>query len=253
MGKKTSAKKTAKVPVKAKAEVKKISAKAKPAKTAPKPEPVAQKRPELAKASMRRPSVKVQEDVQEAKKEYTMTKRERAEAERPKVRIIGLEPKKVIHVVVPGGKPTLLAASKESYTKAELAEFKKNLEDKLKTARQDYELLLKTLTNLDNNGTDDTFRPMKADEDSNEGANKAEADHLLGRQKRFITDLENAQQRLKNGTYGICMITGRLISPERLRLVPHATLSAEAKQQKNSNESKGSITGAPIRKMSKVA
>ena len=95
---------------------------------------------------------------------------------------------------------------------------------------------------------------MKVDEDSGEGASRADALRLLDRQRRFITDLENAQLRLKNGTYGICMLTKRLISPERLRLVPHATLSAEAKAEKQSKpESRGTVTGAPMNKMSMVA
>ena len=102
---------------------------------------------------------------------------------------------------------------------------------KLEEARKDDDLLKQTLANTDNNGTDDTTPSFKMIEDGSETLSREETAQLAARQEKFIKHLEDALLRIRNKTYGICRVTGRLISKERLRLVPHATLSIEAKQQ----------------------
>ncbi|HRH69435.1 MAG: TraR/DksA family transcriptional regulator [Flavobacteriales bacterium] len=126
---------------------------------------------------------------------------------------------------------TLEHASKLRYSDEELAEFKELIMKKLDEARKDYDLLKQTLANNDNNGTDDTSPSFKMIEDGSETLSREETAQLASRQEKFIKHLEDALLRIRNKTYGICRVTGRLISKERLRLVPHATLSIEAKQQ----------------------
>jgi RNA polymerase-binding transcription factor DksA len=143
----------------------------------------------------------------------------------------------VIHKSAPMVKKqvsTLEAASKERYTDTELEEFKGIINAKLDEARKDYELLKQTLANNDNNGTEDTSPSFKMIEDGSETLSREETAQLAARQEKFIKHLEDALLRIRNKTYGICRVTGRLISKERLRLVPHATLSIEAKQQMGS-------------------
>ncbi|MEZ4740038.1 MAG: TraR/DksA C4-type zinc finger protein [Flavobacteriales bacterium] len=126
---------------------------------------------------------------------------------------------------------TLEHASKVRYSDEELVEFTTSIKRKLDEARKDYDLLKQTLANTDNNGTDDTSPSFKMIEDGSETLSREETAQLAGRQEKFIKHLEDALLRIRNKTYGICRVTGRLISKERLRLVPHATLSIEAKQQ----------------------
>jgi RNA polymerase-binding transcription factor DksA len=126
---------------------------------------------------------------------------------------------------------TLERADKLRYTDEELVEFTTLIKRKLDEARKDYDLLKQTLANTDNNGTDDTSPSFKMIEDGSETLSREETAQLAGRQEKFIKHLEDALLRIRNKTYGICRVTGRLISKERLRLVPHATLSIEAKQQ----------------------
>jgi RNA polymerase-binding transcription factor DksA len=126
---------------------------------------------------------------------------------------------------------TLERADKLRYSDDELEEFKEIIMKKLDEARKDYDLLKQTLANTDNNGTDDTSPSFKMIEDGSETLSREETAQLAGRQEKFIKHLEDALLRIRNKTYGICRVTGRLISKERLRLVPHATLSIEAKQQ----------------------
>ena len=126
---------------------------------------------------------------------------------------------------------TLEHPDKLRYNDDELVEFKDLIVRKLDEARKDYDLLKQTLANTDNNGTDDTSPSFKMIEDGSETLSREETAQLAGRQEKFIKHLEDALLRIRNKTYGICRVTGRLISKERLRLVPHATLSIEAKQQ----------------------
>jgi RNA polymerase-binding transcription factor DksA len=128
---------------------------------------------------------------------------------------------------------TLEHSDRDRYSEKELQEFKEIIIKKLDEARKDYDLLKQTLANTDNNGTDDTSPSFKMIEDGSETMSREETAQLASRQEKFIKHLEDALLRIRNKTYGICRVTGRLISKERLRLVPHATLSIEAKQQMN--------------------
>ena len=121
-------------------------------------------------------------------------------------------------------------AEKTRYTDEELEEFKARIEEKLAKAKEDYKLLKATITNSDGNGTDDTSPTFKVLEEGASVLSKEEAGRLAQRQQKFIGHLEAALVRIGNKTYGICRETGKLISKERLRAVPHATLSIDAKK-----------------------
>ena len=121
----------------------------------------------------------------------------------------------------------------ERYNDKELAEFKQLIVNKLVQANRDFELMKDTLSHRDNNGTDDTSPTFKLLEDGSDVLSKEETAQLASRQQKYIQNLENALIRIENKTYGICRETGKLISKERLRSVPHATLSIEAKLQQN--------------------
>ncbi len=123
-------------------------------------------------------------------------------------------------------------AEKTCYNDEELAEFKKLILEKLEVAKRDYESMLNSLMNRDNNGVDDTSPTYKALEEGANTQSKEELAILAARQQKFIKGLEAALVRIENKTYGICRETGKLIPKERLRLVPHATLSIEAKNMK---------------------
>lgn len=119
---------------------------------------------------------------------------------------------------------------KTKYTDAELEEFKVLIENKLKVAREDLDLLTEAYTNKSENGTNDTSPTFKVLEEGQQVLSKEENSNLAARQLRFIQNLENALVRIENKTYGICRVTGKLISKERLKAVPHATLSIDAKR-----------------------
>lgn len=118
---------------------------------------------------------------------------------------------------------------KTRYSPEELQEFKEIIEKKLDEARRDYELLKNAFSNKDDHGTDDTSPTFKLLEEGSDVLSKEETGQLAARQKKFIENLEAALVRIQNNTYGICRVTGKLIPKERLRVVPHATLSIEAK------------------------
>jgi RNA polymerase-binding transcription factor DksA len=122
---------------------------------------------------------------------------------------------------------------KTRYSDAELQEFRKIIEEKLEEAKQDYELLNSSMSLKDNNGTDDTSPTFKLIEDGSDVLSREETAQLAARQEKFIKHLNDALIRIENKTYGICRATGKLISKERLRIVPHATLSIEAKKQQS--------------------
>ena len=115
------------------------------------------------------------------------------------------------------------------YSDSELAEFKAIIEEKLAQAQKDLEMIQETFMNDKTNGTDDTSPTFKAFEEGSETMSKEQNAQLASRQEKFIRDLKNALIRIENKTYGICRVTGKLINPDCLRLVPHATLSIEAK------------------------
>jgi len=119
---------------------------------------------------------------------------------------------------------------KNRYSDAELAEFKAIIEKKLEEARRDYEMLRSNLDHSDNNDTQDTSPTFKVMEEGASVLSKEESGQLAQRQLKFISHLESALVRIENKTYGVCRVTGKLIPKERLRAVPHATLSIEAKE-----------------------
>ncbi|MEA2105203.1 MAG: TraR/DksA C4-type zinc finger protein [Bacteroidota bacterium] len=121
-------------------------------------------------------------------------------------------------------------AEKTRYNDEELAEFKEIILKKLDKAQKDYDLLKKTITHSESNDTEDTSPTFKVLEEGAATLSKEEAGRLAQRQLKFIQHLQAALVRIENKTYGICRETGKLISKERLRAVPHATLSIEAKQ-----------------------
>ncbi len=118
---------------------------------------------------------------------------------------------------------------KVRYSDADLAMFKVIILDKVEKAKKDLDLLRSAYKNDGNNGTDDTSPTFKAFEEGSETMSKEANTQLAIRQEKFVRDLKNALLRIENKTYGICRVTGKLINPERLKLVPHATLSIEAK------------------------
>ncbi len=115
------------------------------------------------------------------------------------------------------------------YSDKDLAEFKALITEKIEKAQRDLELIKSAYMNDHNNGTDDTAPTFKAFEEGSETMSKEANSQLAIRQEKFIRDLKNALIRIENKTYGICRVTGKLIKKERLKLVPHATLSIEAK------------------------
>ena len=118
---------------------------------------------------------------------------------------------------------------KMRYSDEELQEFKELIQAKLEKANLEYERLRSSLSNLDGNDVADTSPTFKVLEEGATTLNKEEAGHLAQRQKKFIQNLQAALVRIENKTYGVCRKTGKLIPKERLRAVPHATLSMEAK------------------------
>tara|TARA_B100000902_G_C27311171_1_gene918503 strand:+ start:1254 stop:1628 length:375 start_codon:yes stop_codon:yes gene_type:complete len=119
---------------------------------------------------------------------------------------------------------------KTTYTKDELKGFKKIILSKIESAKDDLEILRAATANDSDNGTEDTSPTFKQFEEGSSTLSKEENIKLAERQAKFIRSLNNALVRIENKTYGICRVTGKLISKERLNLVPHATLSIEAKK-----------------------
>ena len=127
-------------------------------------------------------------------------------------------------------KPSSTSQDKTRYTDDELKEFQVLINRKLEKAREEYKILKETLNRNNDEGTDATSGGnTKVLEDGAETAEKENLSQLAARQQKYITNLENALVRIKNGTYGICAVTGKLISKERLIAVPHTTQSIEAK------------------------
>lgn len=115
----------------------------------------------------------------------------------------------------------------------DLAEFKALIEEKIIKANGHLALLKSAYMNDGNNGTDDTSPTFKAFEEGSQTMSKEANTQLAIRQEKFIRDLKNALLRIENKTYGVCRVTGKLINKERLKLVPHATLSIEAKNMQS--------------------
>lgn len=119
---------------------------------------------------------------------------------------------------------------KNRYSDAELEEFRQIILDKLEKAKEEYDLWKAVIMNSDGNDVTDTSPTFKVLEEGAATLSKEEAGRLAQRQMKFIQNLQSALIRIENKTYGICRETGKLIPKERLRAVPHATLSIEAKQ-----------------------
>ncbi|MGY8951885.1 MAG: TraR/DksA family transcriptional regulator [Flavobacteriales bacterium] len=119
---------------------------------------------------------------------------------------------------------------KTSYTDSDLKEFKELIERKLIEAKNDLELLTSTMSHKNDHGTDDTSRTFKLMEDGSDVLSREETAQLAVRQQKFVKHLGDALMRIENKTYGVCRVTGKLIPKARLMVVPHATLSIEAKE-----------------------
>ncbi|MBN2729654.1 MAG: TraR/DksA family transcriptional regulator [Bacteroidales bacterium] len=130
---------------------------------------------------------------------------------------------------------------KTRYNDAELVEFREIIERKLEKARADLALLTEAFTGANDNDTSDTSPTFKLLEEGSQVLGKEENSQLAARQQKFIRDLEAALIRIENKTYGVCRATGKLISKERLRAVPHATLSIDAKNQMSGKVQKISL------------
>jgi len=123
--------------------------------------------------------------------------------------------------------------SKVRYSDQDLGEFKLIIEDKIGQAEEDLAMIESSYKNDSNNGIEDTSPTFKAFEEGSETMSKEANVQLAIRQEKFIRDLKNALLRIENKSYGVCRVTGNLIQKERLKLVPHATLSIEAKRQQH--------------------
>ncbi|SHM62983.1 transcriptional regulator, TraR/DksA family [Cyclobacterium lianum] len=121
---------------------------------------------------------------------------------------------------------------KTSYSKEELQEFEVLINEKLALAKEEFLQLKRSLSKQNDSGTDNTASTSKLLEDGADTLERESLSQLAARQQKFIVNLENALRRIKNGTYGVCVDTGKLISKERLRAVPHTMHSIEAKMAK---------------------
>ena len=121
----------------------------------------------------------------------------------------------------------------DRFSDAQLEDFRELINTKIDKAQHDLELIKSAYLNNEDNGTDDTSPQFKSFEEGSATMSKESNSALAIRQEKFIRDLKNALTRIQNKTYGICRVTGKLINPERLKLVPHATLSIEAKNMQS--------------------
>ena len=120
-------------------------------------------------------------------------------------------------------------AEKTRYSDEELVEFRDLILDKIRLAQRDYQQMMDVLTNKEGNGVDDTMPTYKILEEGSMTQTREELTNMAARQQKFIQGLQAALVRIENKTYGVCRVTGKLIPKERLRAVPHATMSIEAK------------------------
>ena len=120
-------------------------------------------------------------------------------------------------------------AEKTRYSDEELVEFRDLILEKIRLAQRDYQQMMDVLTNKEGNGVDDTMPTYKLLEEGSMTQTREELTNMAARQQKFIQGLQAALVRIENKTYGVCRVTGKLIPKERLRAVPHATMSIEAK------------------------
>jgi DnaK suppressor protein len=121
------------------------------------------------------------------------------------------------------------------YSDEELVEFETLIQEKIEKAKNELSILKQSLNRSDESGTGDTNITSKVLEDGAETSQKESVNELAARQQKFINNLNNALIRIKNGTYGLCKVSGKLIPKERLRAVPHTMLSIEAKLEEKKN------------------
>ena len=237
--KKVVAKKSAKKVVAKKAAVKKVVAK-KPAKAVGKkvaPKVVAKAAPKAAPKKVIEKIIKKEAPKQKAVKkpsEAVVKAEPKAPAPPKPVPQLTIFPivnqRPIAHKQV---KPSTTSDDKTRYNEVELKEFEALIHGKLDKAREEFRILKETLNRNNDAGTDSTSGGnTKVLEDGAETAEKENLSQLAARQLKYITNLENALVRIKNGTYGICSVTGKLIPKERLIAVPHTTQSIEAKMMK---------------------
>lgn len=127
----------------------------------------------------------------------------------------------------------MAADTQERFSDDRLEEFRDLINKKIDKAQHDLDLIKSAYLNDGDNGTDDTSPQFKSFDEGSATMSKEANSALAIRQEKFIRDLKNALTRINNKTYGICRVTGKLINPERLKLVPHATLSIEAKNMQD--------------------
>jgi len=217
--KKTSPKKVEKKVVAKKAAPKKEA----PKKVAPAPKAV------VAKA----PAVKKEPKQPAEKKIPVLTKKQEAMAKPANSPQLNIFPILTQRPIAHKPTKTTVQDDRTRYSEEELKEFETLIKGKLEKARDEFKLLKDTLNRNNDEGTDSTSGGnTKVLEDGAETAEKENLSQLAARQLKYITNLENALVRIKNGTYGICTVTGKLISKERLIAVPHTTQSIEAKMMK---------------------
>lgn len=120
-------------------------------------------------------------------------------------------------------------AEKTRYSDEELVEFRDLILEKIRLAQRDYQQMMDVLTNKEGNGVDDMMPTYKILEEGSMTQTREELTNMAARQQKFIQGLQAALVRIENKTYGVCRVTGKLIPKERLRAVPHATMSIEAK------------------------
>jgi RNA polymerase-binding transcription factor DksA len=237
---KKSAAKAAKKTTKAKpaAKVKKVApAKAKKAAAPKKSKPVAKK--VAPKKAVEKKKAVVAKKVPAPVKKVAATKPAKpATAAKPEVAPKPLHSAQLNFFQMPNqrpvahkpAKPTSTPEDKTRYSEEELKEFESLINRKLEKAKEEYRILKDTLNRNNDEGTDATSGGnTKVLEDGAETAEKENLSQLAARQQKYISNLENALIRIKNGTYGICSVTGKLIPKERLIAVPHTTQSIEAK------------------------
>jgi RNA polymerase-binding transcription factor DksA len=232
--------KVAKKAAPAKKVVKKVVAKAAPKKVAPKK--VEAKKVEKVE-KVKEPVAKKEIVKKEKEVESTIVKTEstRTQTHKPAAGPLKLSPSQLNifpilsqrPIAHKPAKPSTQSDDKTRYSEEELKEFELLINGKLAKSREEFKILKDTLTRTNDAGTDSTSGGnTKVLEDGAETAEKENLSQLAARQLKYITNLENALIRIKNGTYGICSVTGKLISKERLIAVPHTTQSIEAKMMK---------------------
>jgi RNA polymerase-binding transcription factor DksA len=234
------AKKVAKKAAPAKKVVKKAVAKAAPKKVAPKK--VEAKKVEKVKMPVAKKEIVKKEVVKkEIEAAPVKTESTRTQTHKPAAGPLKLSPSQLNifpilsqrPIAHKPSKPSTQSDDKTRYSEEELKEFEALINGKLAKSREEFKILKDTLTRTNDAGTDSTSGGnTKVLEDGAETAEKENLSQLAARQLKYITNLENALIRIKNGTYGICSVTGKLISKERLIAVPHTTQSIEAKMMK---------------------